>query len=138
MRLRRLLIGTCCSIVCCVAPDVAHAQVPVRAVARSGESLDRVQSQTAFTITSALSLPPDMDVQPFIRPFTSALSTQLIGWPGLSPSTQAVLSQESLLERAFAPLQGPSIQLWGRLPDGGLVRWIGTRMEYDAPMWELP
>ena len=29
------------------------------------------------------------------------------------------------------------MQLWGRLADGGLVRWIGTRMEYDAPMWEI-
>jgi hypothetical protein len=78
-----------------------------------------------------------MDVRPYIRPFTSALSTDLVGWPGLSSSTQAVLSQESLLERAFAPLQSPSMQLWGRLADGGLVRWIGTRMEYDAPMWEI-
>ena len=78
-----------------------------------------------------------MDVRPYIRLFTSALSTELVGWPGLSSSTQAILSQESLLERAFAPLQSPSMQLWGRLADGGLVRWIGTRMEYDAPMWEI-
>lgn len=137
MRLRRLLIVICCSIACSMAPDGAYAQIPVRAIARSNKSLDQVQPNTAITMTSALSLPPNMNLQPYIRPFTSAVSTQLVGWPGLSPSTQAVLSQESLLERAFAPLQGPSMQLWGRLPDGGLVRWIGTRMEYDAPMWEI-
>jgi hypothetical protein len=89
------------------------------------------------TLSHTLAMPGIDDARLFTRPFTTTMSLTLVGWPGLSSSTQAVLSQECLLERAFAPLQGPSMQLWGRLPDGGLVRWIGTRMEYDAPMWEI-
>lgn len=137
MHSRRLLIVTCCSVMCCVDPGASHAQLPLREMSRDFEVRDFAPLNTPITIRHALSLPQNLDFRPYIRPFVFSLSTELIGWPGLSPSTQAVLSQESLLERAFAPLQGPTLQLWGRLPDGGLVRWIGTRMEYDAPMWEI-
>ena len=110
------------------------AQLPLRSL--RSDSADEL-SHTAPPLTVVLSLPPLSDVRLSIRPFATSVSTQLLGWPGLSSSTIALQSQESLLERAFAPLQAPSLQLWGRMPDGGLVRWIGTHMEYDAPMWEI-
>lgn len=110
------------------------AQLPLRSL--RGNATD-APTLTPPPLTVALSLPPLSDVRLSIRPFATSVSTQLLGWPGLSSSTIALQSQESLLERAFAPLQAPSLQLWGRMPDGGLVRWVGTRMEYDAPMWEI-
>jgi hypothetical protein len=135
MPLRRLLTVICCSAVLLAAFTPSAAQLPLRAL--RGESADASTTPQPL-LSVALSLPPtQISSDVWIRPFTTSVSTQIVGWPGLSSSTVALLSQESLLDRAFAPLQAPSLQLWGRLPDGGLVRWIGTRMEYDAPMWEI-
>lgn len=135
MPLRRLLTVICCSAVLLAAFTPSVAQLPLRAL--RGESADASTTPQPL-LSVALSLPPtQISSDVWIRPFTTSVSTQIVGWPGLSSSTIALLSQESLLDRAFAPLQAPSLQLWGRLPDGGLVRWIGTRMEYDAPMWEI-
>ena len=134
MPLRRLLIVISCSLLWCAPTCNLSAQISLREVLPkpASEFVPRTP-----TLWYALAMPRIDDVRSFTRRFTTTLSLALAGWPGLSSSTQAVLSQESLLERAFAPLQGPSMQLWGRLPEGGLVRWIGTRMEYDAPMWEI-
>ncbi len=32
---------------------------------------------------------------------------------------------------------GPGLddRLWGLQPDGGMVRWVGTVMEYEGPAW---
>ena len=135
MPLHRLLTVIFFSGALLSAHTPSAAQLPLRAP--RGESADAsVTPQPLLSI--ALSLPPtEISSDLWIRPFTTSMSTQLVGWPGLSSSTIALQSQESLIDRAFAPLQAPSLQLWGRLPDGGLVRWIGTRMEYDAPMWEI-
>ena len=135
MPLRRLLIVIFFSGALLSAYTRSAAQLPLRASLEERADAS-VPPQPLLPV--ALSLPPtQISSDLWIRPFTTSMSTQLVGWPRLSSSTIAVLSQESLLDRAFAPLQAPSLQLWGRLPDGGLVRWIGTRMEYDAPMWEI-
>jgi hypothetical protein len=135
MPLRRLLIVIFFSGALLSAYTRSAAQLPLRAPLEERADAS-VPPQPLLSV--ALSLPPtQISSDLWIRPFTTTMPLTLAGWPGLSSSTQAVLSQESLLDRAFAPLQAPSLQLWGRLPDGGLVRWIGTRMEYDAPMWEI-
>lgn len=134
MPLRRLLIVISCSMLFSALACELSAQLPLRELQPqpAGDFAPRIS-----TLSHTLVMPRIDDARAFTRPLTTTMSMTLAGWPGLSSSTQAVLSQESPLERAFAPLQPRSLELWGRMTDGGLVRWIGTRMEYDAPMWEI-
>lgn len=63
-------------------------------------------------------------------PFVSFTTTLPLSWPSLDGSiVRAVRFRELEL--------GPGLddRLWGLQPDGGMVRWVGTVMEYEGPAW---
>jgi hypothetical protein len=65
-------------------------------------------------------------------PFTVYTTVSPLSWPSLDGSIVRTVR--------FRPLElGPGLddRLWNMQPDGGLVRWVGTVMEYEGPAWEV-
>jgi len=72
-------------------------------------------------------------VGPFFLVGAASLSAQPLLWPSLQSNVVRLLRWPTFYCSPLLSPAGPRDELWQAQPDGGIVRMVGSNLEYEAP-----
>lgn len=72
-------------------------------------------------------------VSPLFWTDATSISAQPLIWPGLQSNVVRLLRWPTFYCSSLLLPAGPRDELWQIQPDGGIVRMVGSNMEYEAP-----